>query len=323
MLDTNYASANTIIRIKEREFLTPEQWEQLLRADDLLQALNFLKNTVYSTLDVDFEKGLQQYQVDTYTQIATLIDDTDVHNVFTLNYVYHNLKVIIKEKVMNMSLSHLLVPIGQYDVVDLKHFVQTGESHILPTVMTTHIESVLDNYRHYENIQAIDVMLDEAYFAHLLQTVKNINDDALFNLVQLWIDMFNITTILRLQKGVLSRSQLIMFLCHGGHLTVSELIDLAMTGQISEIINKLSSLLPSSQQLAHDVLASGVEQLKDIVTHHHLQNAKYEAFGFLPLLAYVFYKEMEIKNLRLILTGKDNQMDNTLLRERMKPTYVV
>ncbi|MBS4761551.1 V-type ATPase subunit [Carnobacteriaceae bacterium zg-ZUI252] len=327
MFDKNYASANTIIRIKEREFLTSDQWEQLLRTNDLEQALNTLKNTVYSHLTVDFEKGLQESQIETYQNLSELIDDEQVENVFSLIYVYHNLKVLIKESVMNTSLSHLLVPIGAYSIEQLRHLVQTQEATALPEVMVSQVKSVLDNYAHYENVQSIDVMMDEAYFSHVLHTADQLQDEKLIHLVRLWIDIFNVTTILRLSKGRLSRSQLTFIMSAGGHLDPYELIQFAMNGQIDDIVLMLSRVVDfskSSKTLQQgDVTASVVERLKDSVTHDYLQDAKYEAFGFLPVLAYVFYKEMEIKNLRLILTGKDNQMDTTLLRERMKPTYVV
>lgn len=328
MLDTQYASANTLIRIKEREFLTREQLEQLLRANNLSQALSQLKNTVYTNLSENFDSELLHYQIDSYKELSEMIDDVNVKNVFTLIYVYHNLKVLVKQQLTGLQLEHLLIPIGEYSIEELKQLVQTLESDTLPLNIVECVRYVVENYQNYENVQSIDLLLDEGYFNHLLACVSRLNDDKLLDIVKFWIDIFNVTTILRLSKGKLSRSQLKLFLVNGGHLPVSELINLAMANQFTEVVALLSTtpfnFAMKSLDVSTESHVGDIERLKDKVTHYYLQDAKFEAFGYLPLLSFVFYKEMEIKNLRLILTGKDNQMDSKLLKERMmKPVYVV
>lgn len=327
MLDTQYASANTLIRIKEKEFLTREQLEQLVRVDSLSQALSQLKNTVYSNLSDDFDQDLLQHQIMMYKELSELIDDVNVKNVFTLIYVYHNLKVLIKQQLTGLQLEHLLIPIGEYSIDELKQLVQTLESDMLPLNVVDCVRYVVENYQHYENVQSIDLLLDEGYFKHILVCVNQLNDEKLLNTVKFWIDIFNVTTVLRLSKGKLSRSQLKLFLVEGGHLQVSELIDLAMVNKLKDVVALLNTtpfnFVINLLGVSNESPVGDIERLKDNVTHYYLQDAKYEAFGYLPLLSFVFYKEMEIKNLRLILTGKDNQMDSALLKERMKPVYVV
>lgn len=327
MLDTQYASANTLIRIKEKEFLTREQLEQLVRVDSLSQALSQLKNTVYGNLSDDFDQDLLQHQIMMYKELSELIDDVNVKNVFTLIYVYHNLKVLIKQQLTGLQLEHLLIPIGEYSIDELKQLVQTLESDMLPLNVVDCVRYVVENYQHYENVQSIDLLLDEGYFKHILVCVNQLNDEKLLNTVKFWIDIFNVTTVLRLSKGKLSRSQLKLFLVEGGHLQVSELIDLAMVNKLKDVVALLNTtpfnFVINLLGVSNESPVGDIERLKDNVTHYYLQDAKYEAFGYLPLLSFVFYKEMEIKNLRLILTGKDNQMDSALLKERMKPVYVV
>ena len=52
-----------------------------------------------------------------------------------------------------------------------------------------------------------------------------------------------------------------------------------------------------------------------------MDESKYQAFGPMPVVAYIFAIEKEITNLRLILVGKDNQIEEDTLRERMRPIY--
>ncbi|OGC10961.1 hypothetical protein A3K48_00245 [candidate division WOR-1 bacterium RIFOXYA12_FULL_52_29] len=53
-----------------------------------------------------------------------------------------------------------------------------------------------------------------------------------------------------------------------------------------------------------------------------MKHAKYLTFGIEPLLGYLFARELEVKMLRLILTGKHLQTKGGQLKERLRLTYV-
>jgi V/A-type H+-transporting ATPase subunit C len=52
-----------------------------------------------------------------------------------------------------------------------------------------------------------------------------------------------------------------------------------------------------------------------------MKDAKLEVFGPMPILAYIYAKENEVKNLRLILVGKENNLPIKEIRERMRIIY--
>ena len=49
--------------------------------------------------------------------------------------------------------------------------------------------------------------------------------------------------------------------------------------------------------------------------------AKYIALGPEPVIAYLMAKETEIKNLRIIFTGKINRLPENTIRERLREAY--
>ena len=49
---------------------------------------------------------------------------------------------------------------------------------------------------------------------------------------------------------------------------------------------------------------------------------KYNAFTISPLAAYVLAKENEIKSVRIILSGKVNQLPDEKVKERLRDSYV-
>jgi V/A-type H+-transporting ATPase subunit C len=53
-----------------------------------------------------------------------------------------------------------------------------------------------------------------------------------------------------------------------------------------------------------------------------IRDAKYVTFGPEPILAYIYAKESEIKNLRIIMVGKINNIPSEVIRERLREVYV-
>ena len=53
-----------------------------------------------------------------------------------------------------------------------------------------------------------------------------------------------------------------------------------------------------------------------------MKNSKYIPLGIEPIFAYMFAREIEVKNLRLILTGKVNNVDKKIINERLRDCYV-
>ena len=54
----------------------------------------------------------------------------------------------------------------------------------------------------------------------------------------------------------------------------------------------------------------------------YLESAKYSAFGDAPLVAYLAAKEIELSNIRILLTAKLEKLPAPEIRERLRATYV-
>ena len=63
------------------------------------------------------------------------------------------------------------------------------------------------------------------------------------------------------------------------------------------------------------------KQADDLLTAY-LQQGKLRPFGLEPLIGYLYAKEVEIKNIRMILVGKINGLPTELIRERLRDVYV-
>lgn len=325
MLDISFANANTAIRLKELDFITKDSLEALLKAQSFEQALQLLRSTVYFDLDTNYNEQLLHKLTETYAFIEAISPDERIVQIFSLMYSYHNLKVILKEKLCQLSISHLLIPIGKIKNEQLIHAVETNENNGLNPILFNGIQEVKANYESFGEVEAIDVIMDRTYFNHLFDIATQINDESVLHLIKCWIDLFNVSVLMRSQRQKASRGFLTSIMADNGEILKNDLLQL--NGQVtSNKINQLFKITSYGHRIEQFVSDEhrfeSIETLKDVMTNEFMKDAKFEAFGFMPLLSFIFYKEMEITNLRLILTGKDNGMPEKVLRERVKPIYV-
>lgn len=325
MLDIDYASINTAVRIRENDLLTKETFEGLLKAKDFSQAQQLLKSTAYRDVPEDFEPLLVAELAKTTDFVTEQVAGAPVAQIFSLIYTYHNLKVLLKNHLAGLDLEHLLVHMGAFDLDELRHLVKTEQSETLPELLVQAVQDTCQEYREYGRLESVDVLLDRRYFKHLVAVARELDDPAILNMVQAWVDLYNLNCIFRLRDKKLSRAFLMSVLSNEGQLKHTELIALALANRYDDLLALLNetdyaSALTGMIDQEGDLTLS-LELARDRVSHVYLDDARFEAFGFLPLLAYNYYKEMEVKNLRLILTGKMNDFDQSMLRERMRPIY--
>lgn len=322
MSDIIYSSINTILRIRESELLSRDILDSLLKSKSLDNALQILKSTKYELTD-NYNQELMLTLENLYAEIFDLLPNKKIADIFALNYTYHNLKVLLKIKLANLSIDHLLINIGMYSIDELKHLVYTKESQ--DSILNDAVQQVCEHYGEFEQIESIDILLDRFYFKHLIHIAKTLEINEILTMVNAWVDLFNINCLLRVKSKKSSRSFLMSILSEQGSIPVQELVEIALNKNYDKLFDLLKSqeYFDSVQHILLDNTFDSfqVEYAKDSVAHFYLEKAKFEPFGCLPVLAYLYYSEMEVKNLRLILTGKENGFELSQLQERMRPTY--
>ncbi|MDZ7835307.1 MAG: V-type ATPase subunit [Alkalibacterium sp.] len=100
-------------------------------------------------------------------QMFDIVPNKELIELVGFRYAYHNLKVLFKEEITDQDLDHLFIPIGRYPIAELRQAVRTGESEVLPKAYMDSIDEVKTDYDEYQNVQAVDIILDRRYFTHL------------------------------------------------------------------------------------------------------------------------------------------------------------
>ncbi|MCC5888954.1 MAG: V-type ATP synthase subunit C [Alkalibacterium sp.] len=332
MKDAVYGSSNVLIRIYENDLLTRAQFERMLSAATFDEAVNVLRETPYRN-DVDRIKEDKDYDSmfmhelnQTFEELFKIIPNKELIELTGLRYAYHNLKVLFKEEFTEQELDHLLIPIGRYPISELRQAVRTGESEELSEEYMKSINEVLEDYNQYQNVQAVDIILDRRYFTHLRLLADQTGEDDIPELVETFIDYNNLSTLIRGMKQGKTRNFLYTVLSSSGSIPKSDLLEIAENGHQYALNYFRTTDYRKLLEQAFDKESGEFSTVKvDFVTDNaymeKMRDAHLKSFGPMPVLAYIYAKEIEVKNLRLILSGKENGVSQEAIRERMRLNY--
>lgn len=332
MKSTDFVGANTRIRVYESSLLRNDQYERMLQASNFDEAVNVLKDTPYRN-DVEDLKETKNYDTllmnelqSVYIDLFKITPNHDLIELFSLRYSYHNLKVLLKEKGTKKDFDSLLINIGKDSISALRQAVDTKKSSDLDQDYLISIQEASDSYEEYKNSQAVDIILDRRFFTHLRHIAEKLNDKKILDLVTFYIDMNNLSTLTRAIRQKRTRNFLTTILSSSGTIPKDQLVQIGA----DNLVNAGKKLAESKYK--NIILASINDETKELSPEkidletdnafiNRIKDAKLEVFGPLPIVAYLYAKENEVKNLRLILVGKENNLPISAIRERMRMNY--
>jgi V/A-type H+/Na+-transporting ATPase subunit C len=326
---TEFASIVSLIRVWESKLLGRTQYDRLIDSESLSEALKFLQETPYgSFLEGDnFEAALNGAARNMYSDIAKASPYEILVDFMRVKYDYHNIKTLVKGKILEKDFSDILIPNGVVQVDELKAVINGETLKNFPDVMKEAIDAVFADYEATKDPQRIDIVLDKYMFTHMREIVKDINNEFINKYLTVLIDLTNIKTLLRVKKLNKEPAFFRDLLIDGGKIdrkTFNELYSESLEG----ISHKLSSseygsmLKESMDYYARTDSFASLEKNIDNYLMNYMKKAKFINLGPEPIVVYMFARETEIRNLRIILVGKLNKVSENLIRERLRDSYV-
>ncbi|HIY58194.1 MAG TPA: V-type ATPase subunit [Candidatus Tetragenococcus pullicola] len=325
MKDT-FHTVNPIIRIKENELLTEETFEAMIQANSFEEIQTLLKNTIYEKYLTDnfqfrFESILEKTMTETYQELLDIVSNPDIIWLYTMKYTFHNLKVLTKAEKLGQNYDYLFIPDGFYSLVDVKSAVQTGVSGVLPATVLKAIQDVEDYFTESSIIQGIDVIYDRRYLKEQRRLAETIKDPVLLEAVLLSIDFSNIVTMARCLLQNRTVGFMSTVLSEAGAIKKEELLSYAESSMATFIAFLKKSYL--GEAIAPALKEDTIDFLQmDLIQENEqtkcFQIAQTQAFGPLPLVAFMNAKEVELTNLRVLIVGKRSGFTKQQIFERMR-----
>jgi len=327
MVGTSYAYAVGRVRVLEKSLLTWEQLDRMIDAPSPEEVLRLLSETTYGQRvselknSYEFEKLLSASLLDTYHFLQENAPVPAVINLFLYRHDFHNLKALMKGKYSRQPVDNLLVEWGVLPLEVLSRSVENGDYRDLPPQAAQALEEIDDIFLQGEEPQAIDLILDQAYFRLVFDYLNKHNNPFLREYFGKKVDLINLRNFFRLhQQGNGTRLEQVFI--RGGNIPIDVLF-----GEEPASLAEKTGLIDYRPLLEKAVEAKGkeataLERLMDDYLLDYVRSRKGNPFGPEPLVGYLLAREQEVLALRIIMVGKINRIEPEVLRKRVRNPYV-
>ncbi|MBQ6820520.1 MAG: V-type ATP synthase subunit C [Clostridium sp.] len=327
-----FTQAVSRIWVLETRLLDKAKIDRMIDAKYANEVLRILGETEYSNVSSnikrpeDYEEILTAELKRVYDLVYEISPVKEVVKIMSLKYDYHNVKVLLKGKVLGKDLSSMYIKLGSLDLQELKRKIDSDNLKSLNGTLGKGVQEAMKVFEETKDPQKIDIIIDKYMYKELVEINKALNYKFIDNLVKAMIDSTNIRTLLRIKKQNKGRDFAKEVIYDGGAIESSKLIAL-INESPENIMAKLQSTIYSDlvkegfEGYIATESASLLEKLSDNYIMELMKSSKLVTFGPEKLISYIYAKETEIKVIRIIMVGKLNNIAEEVIRERLRDIY--
>lgn len=329
----DYAYASARIRAREPRLLGSSQFERMLDAPGAEEAYKVLTDAGYEnegrgmTGLFAFEELLCGEVRKCYMFLSEITPHQEVIDAFRRRHDYFNIKVLLKAELSGAGIPAILAVTGTIGAAEMTRMIRERDYGALTPLMTQAITEVYDVFSRTRDPQAIDLILDRASSRQLTADLNAIDSPYLRDITEIMTDIINIRVFIRARLLGKAWDFIKKLLVGEGSLTenvffansdkpADSFVEEIRRSRYGNAVTKGWELYKSKKSL------SGLEKLLDDYLMQYVKAAKMVTMGVEPVVAYLFAKEAEIRNVRIIMTGKINDLPVDLIRERLREVYV-
>ena len=344
--DTNnqeeYAFANGIIKKLEKGLLNKDILDRMIKSNNDVSALKILTESDLNDYSfdlnnpADFEHSLNQELLHTYDIIKNISKVSTfnfLYFTFASKYDFHNIKILIKSKYLKKDISNeLLSPIGTIDIEKLNLAIKDEKYEDIPDSFEFLIKKTFSEYSKFKDPEMIDFVLDKERYVMIFNKIREIEIievEELFlkRFIKINIDLNNIINCIRAKIRGERKSFTKEFLIPEGDFKIEnivEIYDSPLSSWFEKLIHtdykNIVEMGVNYFQKNNSLME--LEKLRDNFILNFSKIGKYITFGIEPLVGFITAKENDIKNIRIILSGKLNKLSPDQIKERVRDTYV-
>lgn len=321
------------VRALETRLLTRSDFNRLMEAESLEEAVRLLADTDYSQ-EVSELAGPQDYEEVLHKKLLHLMElleeispEKDVVHAFLIRFDFFNLKALLREKYSGRSTEEILVDLGTVPAERLRKGVFDQEWKDVPKEIQQAVEIVERAMEQRADPVLIDVLLDQQRSLILEEIALRHGVPFICEYLKRRMDLSNIDAFIRWRWEEEEQDAFSSFFTQGG--TLDKGFFKALYEEPLDTLYQKFEITPYAR-----IVEEGVAYLRDrgsftylerLCTDHlmtFLKRARTTSFGVEPLIAYVLMKDFEISALRIVLVGKANEIPYEKLRERLPVEYI-
>ena len=328
----DYSYASGLIRAKESKMLTGSQFARMLDASSPEEAYKVLTDAGYGlggrTYGVfAYEQLLADEMKKCFMLLAGIAPKAEVIKAFQRRFDYFNIKVLLKAELSGQDIPPILADTGTIGSDSMTRIIRERDYGELTPLMADAVMQVYDVFSRMRDPQAVDLILDKASYQEFTADMRNIDSPFLHDLADYIIDITNIRMFIRARSLNKTWDFIMKLLLDGGTIDkdvyfrnsdkpADSFADDIRSSRYGEAVQKGLEMVKTGKN------SSGLEKVLDDLLMSYIRRAKLVTIGVEPLIAYLFAKETEIRNVRMIMTGKINNLPEDMIRERLREAYV-
>ena len=331
MADYLFGSAN--IRTLENAIIGRERIERLLNTKTTDEAWTLLAdwgvNIVRNSEDGKpmREETLLGILKGAYDRISELAPDSDALRLWLYPYDCNNLKAAQKAFIRGIDPASMLFDFGTLPASDIVKMVKTGNYEGLPTALCESAQAAMDEYAKTKNPQVIDLILDKACWRDMLHSANASGEAFVIRLVQTRIDLLNVMIalrILRMKSGEVGKVLFADAFLEGGKLARERMSEGLTSGEdaLWEFLRYTEYSAFAQNFAKSDGALSSAEKLADNYWMSLILENRFVPDGLEVMIGFLAAHEYEVKNLRILLSGKEAGIATATIRERIRDSYV-
>lgn len=323
MNELEYTYAVARIRALEGALLTQNVIEQLMACQNETQCLQILSEKGWGDpAEIqDLAQMLQREEEKIWEVISDVAPELSVFDVMSYTKVFHNLKAAIKAVCTGEEERNIFYQDSSISGAQMLEIIKNKEFGRLPENMTGAAQEAYDALLHTGDGQLCDVIIDRAALEAIYEAGKKAEDAIIRDYAESTVAIADIKIAVRSQKTGKSPEFLKRALAPCDSIQVEMLAKAAANG-MEAIRDYLLGTVYAAGAEALEESPSAFERWCDNRMIETMKPQKYQAFSVGPLVAYIVARENEIKTVRIILTGKQNQFPEEAIRERIREMYV-
>ncbi|MCR4805944.1 MAG: V-type ATPase subunit [Clostridia bacterium] len=327
--DTDYLCLSAMLRAKEANMISAEAFARMADAETVLAAEKMAEEHGYEGLDTStpqtLDESLSRVREAVYADISELVPQKELLDLFRLKYDYHNAKVLVKSAAKAQEGAEaqgdpLLSTQGRLTPQEIRElFADENASGALKDAMTEASQVLART----ENPQLADFGLDQAYFAEMKACAKALGGSA-ERYMSLLTDCANLNAYVRSVRMGKSADFLKFALSDGGSVDKDMLLAQWPEADVANLY--AGSSLQEAARFAGEAMQgwkiTPFELACDNALTGLLSDMRYTAFGPEAVVSYLASLDTEIRNLRMVLTGKICGIPADAIRERLRDVNV-
>ncbi len=318
--DFIYAVAR--IRCKEGKLFSSKNIEQMISMKDAQSIKRYLSENGWSlSYAEDNSDVLIEEEKSLWVLMKDLVGDLSYFDFLRVQNDFQNLKACIKSVYSDCDPTPMFVQGGIVDPAFIYKAVSEKNYGELPDYLSETGEEAMTTLLHTRDGQICDNIIDKACLNKVYSLGRASSDEIIREYCEVFVASANIRMAVRGVKLRKSADFFMRTMLECDTLDLKALSVAAAKG-FDEICNYLSSTdYKGAVGVIKDSLTS-FEKWCDNYIMQKLRSRKSDPFSIGPLVAYIIARQTEIKAVRLILTAKTNDLEDSIIRERIRDMYV-